>query len=142
MSARLRVAVPGHLLALAPFGGHAKMWHRVLAGLADHVEIVAAEPRRLRRPDVVLCSGHDDLPAARAPLVAQIHEAGWRDPELRAVLSPAFLDHIAPRTEAAAHAGALVITGAQRVAEDLTEAFGVEPERLRVVPHGVDPGFT
>jgi len=142
MSARLRVAVPAHLLALTPVGGHAKVWHRVLARLADDVEIVAAGTRRLRRPDVVLCSGHDDLPAGGAPVVAQIHEAGWRDPELRALLSPAFVDHIAPRTEAAAHAARLVLTGARRVAEDLTEAFGIEPARLRVVPHGVDPGFT
>jgi len=142
VNGRLRVAVPAHLLALAPIGGHAKVWHRVLAELGDQVEIVAAGPRRLRRPDVVLCSGHDNLPLGRAPLVAQIHEAGWRDPELRATLSPAFLEHIAPRTEAATRRARLVLTGAQRVAEDLTAAFGIEPGRLRVVPHGVDPGFT
>ncbi|HET9102218.1 MAG TPA: glycosyltransferase family 1 protein [Solirubrobacteraceae bacterium] len=138
---RLRVAVPAHLLALPAQGGHGKVWHRVLSGLAAQAELVPAPGARLRRPDVTLCSGHDDLPVARGPLVAQIHEAGWRGAELEAVVSPEFRAHIEPRTAHAARTATLVITGAQRVAEDLSAAYGIDPARLRVVPHGVDPDF-
>ena len=124
---RMRVAVPGHLLALGPAGGHGKVWHRVLAGLRDHAELVPTPGGRLRRPDVTLCSGHDDLPATRGPLVAQIHEAGWRGPELEAVVSPEFRAHIEPRTARAAQAASLIITGARRAADDLVAAYGDRP---------------
>lgn len=142
MSERLRVAVPAHLLTHPAVGGHGKVWRRVVDGLQAKADLIPAGDERAWRADVTLCSGHDDLPPSPAPLVAQIHEAGWRTPELEAVIDPAFRAHIAPRTEAAAHAAALVITGAGRVADDLVAAYGIDPLRIRVVPHGVDPVFS
>jgi glycosyltransferase involved in cell wall biosynthesis len=146
MTKRLRVAVPAHLLDLAPAGGHGKVWHRVLHELGEAVEIVPLPLRRgLRRrsrADVVLCSGHDDLPTTDAPVVAQVHEAGWHEPELRAVLDPAFLAHIAPRTERAVRTVARVIVPSQQARADLIRAYQIDARRVRAVPHGVDPGFT
>lgn len=141
MSDRLRVGVPAHLLRLPAQGGHGKVWHRVLSGLRAEAELIALPAGRRTRLDVTLCSGHDDLPSVRGPLVAQIHEAGWRGAELEGLIDPAFRAHIAPRTAAAAGAATLVLTGAARVADDLAAAFGCDPDRLRVVPHGVDPTF-
>ncbi|MGH2870022.1 MAG: glycosyltransferase, partial [Solirubrobacteraceae bacterium] len=137
MTGRLRVAVPAHLLELAPVGGHGKVWHRVLGELDEAVEILPLTVRRgLRRrlrPDVVLCSGHDDLPATDAPIVAQVHEAGWHEPELRAVLDPAFLAHIAPRTERAVRVAARVIVPSEQARADLIRAYRIDSGRVRAV---------
>ena len=71
MNRALRVGVPRHLLTLPASGGHGKVWHRVLGELRHSAAIVElGEPRgprppRWRRLDVVLASGHDDLPATR-----------------------------------------------------------------------------
>jgi glycosyltransferase involved in cell wall biosynthesis len=149
MSAELRIGVPAGLLALEPVGGHGKVWHRVLAELGERATIVAlgrrrgfARGRSAPRLDVVLASGHDDLPRTDAPLVVQVHEAGWFEPGLRAVLNPEFLAHIASHTESAVRAAVRVITPARVPAADLVAAYGLDPTRVRAVPHGVDPGFT
>src|SRR5581483_9915961 len=136
MSRALRVGVPRHLLMLAPSGGHGKVWHRVLGELRHQTRIVELGGRRrspaLRwgRIDVVLASGHDDLPAATAPLVVQVHEAGWFTPELRDLLGPDFLAHIAPRTERAVHSADRVIAPSQRARLDLIEQYGLEAAKV------------
>jgi glycosyltransferase involved in cell wall biosynthesis len=165
MSARLRVGVPAELLVLPASGGHGKVWHRVLHELRRSVELVAlAAPgtapgtalglrrrsrigRRAIPPgspdlDVVLASGHEPLPVTDAPIVAQIHEAGWFAPALRAVLDPEFLGHIEAHTEAAVRAAAQVIVPSPTVARDVAAAYALDPERVRAVPHGLDRGFT
>lgn len=149
MRRTLRVGVPAPLLGLAPVGGHGKVWHRVLGALADSVRIapIAADGGRLRRlglraPDVVLADGHGELPAAGAALVVQVHEAGWFEPELRALLDPAFLRYIAPRTEGSVHAAAHVITPSEAARRDLVRAYGLRPDRVHAVPHGVDGAFS
>ncbi len=106
----MRIGVPAGLLELAPVGGHGKVWHRVLAQLGRSERLIALPARRRRRVDVVLASGHDDLPdTGGAPLVVQVHEAGWFEPALRDTLEPAFLAHIAPRTERAVAVAQAVI---------------------------------
>jgi glycosyltransferase involved in cell wall biosynthesis len=154
MSDELRIGVPGHLLALAPAGGHGKVWSRVLAqlrGSATIVELGARSRRdgRYRRPvrrrrsevDVILCSGHEQLPDPVAPVVAQVHEAGWFDPELRGVLDPGFLARIAPLTERAARTATQLITPSNRARADLIAAYGLPADRVHAVHHGLDPGF-
>jgi glycosyltransferase involved in cell wall biosynthesis len=145
---RLTVAVPTPLLALAPVGGHGKVWHRVLAELRRSVRIVPLRPGRrrvsnalVRRPQVVLASGHEALPDARAPLVVEVHEAGWITPELRSTIDPTFLAHIAQHTEQAVHAAADVITLSASARSDLISAYGLEPERVHAVYPGVDAVF-
>lgn len=146
MSGTLRVGVPDHLLALPPSGGHGKVWQRVLAQLRDSASIVALGPRRApwrprRRVDVVLASGHDDLPATRAPLVVQVHEAGWFDPGLRELLDPRFLAHIAPRTDHAVCAADRVIVPSLQARQDLIDDYSLNPDKVRAVHHGADPVF-
>ncbi|HEX3832644.1 MAG TPA: glycosyltransferase family 1 protein [Solirubrobacteraceae bacterium] len=140
----MRIGVPKELLQLAPVGGHGKVWHRVLAELGGTETLIALPTGRWRRrPDVVLTSGHDDLPDTRgAPLVVQVHEAGWFAPELRGTLDPAFLAHIAPRTEHAVKSATAVITPSRAAATDLAAAYGLPAGRVHPVAHGVDPVFS
>lgn len=148
MNRRLRIGVPESLFALAPVGGHGKVWRRVLAELRGSATVIAIDrdgrPRaRAARaaPSVVLASGHDDLPRVTVPLVVQVHEAGWFDPVLRTTLNPAFLERIAPYTERAVHAAARVIAPSAAARRDLIAAYGLEPERVFAVHHGVDSTF-
>jgi glycosyltransferase involved in cell wall biosynthesis len=138
----MRIGVPAELLELAPVGGHGKVWHRVLAELRRTERVIALPTRRRRGVDVVLASGHDDLPATGgAPLVVQVHEAGWFTPALRDTLDPGFLAHIVPRTERAVKTADAVITPSHAAARDIVAAYGLPPERVHAVDHGVDPGF-
>jgi glycosyltransferase involved in cell wall biosynthesis len=145
---RLTVGVPSALIGLEPAGGHGKVWHRVLAELRRSERVVALDRSGLRsrlstgrRPAVVLASGHEDLPASRAPMVVQVHEAGWFTPELRAQLDPAFLEFIADRTERAVRSASHVITPSSAARRDLISAYTLDPERVHAVYHGLDPVF-
>jgi glycosyltransferase involved in cell wall biosynthesis len=140
----MRIGVSRGLLELAPVGGHGKVWRRVLAELGRTETLIALPAGRWRRrPDVVLASGHDDLPDTRgAPLVVQVHEAGWFAVELSDTLDPAFLAHIAPRTEHAVKTALAVIAPSRAAAADLTAAYGLPAGRVHAVPHGVDPVFS
>jgi hypothetical protein len=107
VSQLLRIGVPASLLELPPDGGHGKVWNRVLRELERSERVVALPDvrrprlagRMTRRPrlDVVLASGHDDLPPADVPVVVQVHEAGWSEPELRDSLDNEFLAQIESR---------------------------------------------
>jgi glycosyltransferase involved in cell wall biosynthesis len=148
LKSRLRVGVPAPLLELAPVGGHGKVWHRVLTALAASVELIPLAPDGRRRgrlpraaPEVVLASGHDELPPVSVPLVVQVHEAGWFDPQLRDILQPSFLDQIAPRTERALRLASEVITPSEAARRELISAYGLDPGLVHAVPHGVDDGF-
>lgn len=147
-SRRIRVGVASELLALAPRGGHGKVWHRVLTHLASHATVVPIDhrtgrPRRRlsRQPSVVLAEGHTDLPPSRAPLVVQIHEAGWFDPALRATLDPEFYEFISSRTETAVRAADEVITLSEASRRDIVAAYHADPKRVHAVHLGLDPAF-
>jgi glycosyltransferase involved in cell wall biosynthesis len=145
----LRIGVPAPLLSLEPVGGHGKMWHRVLEQLREHATVISIDGagrragRRLRRrPDVVLADGHAELPRARVPVVAQIHEAGWFEPRLRATLNPAFLAAIESVTERSARGAAHVITPSRSARGELITHYGLDPARVHAISHGVDRTFT
>ncbi len=150
-NASLRIGVPDELLRLSADGGHGRVWSRVLAELSRQHRIVPLSggrrltPRTLRRPpdaEVVLADGHNPLPSTRAPIVAQVHEAGWWSEELRAVLNPDFLAHIALHTERSVQAAAQVITPSQAARREVIDSCGVPPERVHAVAHGVDALFS
>jgi glycosyltransferase involved in cell wall biosynthesis len=88
------------------------------------------------RADVWLASGHDP-PPGREPLVVQVHEAGWADPELRAFLDSTFADGIEANTRAAVELAARVITPSAAARDQVIEVFGLPGERVHAVPHGV-----
>ena len=149
VAGELRIGVPGSLLELAAEGGHGKVWRRVLYLLAASDVVVALPARRrfpgVRQPriDVVLADGHNPLPERiDAPLAVQVHEAGWFEPELRAVLNPEFLAHIERYTgEAVARADA-VIAPSRAAAAGVVDGYAVDPRRVHAVWHGVDQIFT
>jgi glycosyltransferase involved in cell wall biosynthesis len=144
--ARLRIGVTPALLAMAPAGGHGKVWHRMLAALRERARLVALDApgrvaRRRRRVDVVLADGHDELPRTDVPVVVAIHEVGWRSPQLRALLNPEFLAGIEHRTELAVREAVHVLTPSQCSRRDVLELYGCDGGRVHVVSYGVDPVF-
>lgn len=141
MSALLRVGIPDELLALPPRGGHGKVWNRVVEELRQSAHVSRTGRRLGRRPQVVLASGHAPLPRTRAPLVVQIHEAAWFEPELRALLDPDFLADIERQTQAAVRVAAHVITPSRAAARDVAAAYGLDPDRVHGIHHGADRVF-
>lgn len=146
---RLRIGVPSDLLDLPPVGGHGKVWHRVLEGLARRATLRAIDgangdtvsrlPRR--GLDVLLANGHADPPSTTRPLVVEVHEAGWFSEELRTTFDPGFLDAIARRTERAVREADRVITLSAASARDLSELYDLDPARVHPVALGVDSAF-
>lgn len=147
---QLRVGVPAGLFDLPPVGGHGKVWHRVLDAMAPHAGMRRLDPAtgrplsRLKRGqgDVVLADGHAELLPMKAPLVVEVHEAGWFTPELRETLDPDFYRGISARTQAAVRAADRVITLSGSAARDLAHLYDLDPERVHGVPLGVDPCFS
>ena len=141
-SERLRVAVPPEVATMSPRSGHGRVWTHVLAGLRERValeERSGGRRRWRRRRDVWLADGHRPLPdGIDAPLVVQVHEASWRDPELRALLDPAFAEALDANVTAAVERANIVITAAASAKRELERAYGLDPERIVIAPHGVD----
>lgn len=141
--ARLRVGLAPELLSLPPATGHGVVWRSALSELEqlEGVRLV-----RRGRADVWLA------PATTAevpgdPLVLQLHEVGWHDPELRTYLEPEFADHLERHTAANLEAADQVITPSETSRRQLIEATGFAAARVHAVHHGVDhqrfrPGVT
>ena len=145
----LRIGVPAPLLSLEPFGGHGKVWNRVLEQLRERADVVSVDGagrrtgrRPGRRPDVVLADGHAELPRGRLPVVAQIHEAGWFDPGCERRSIPRSWTRSSPSPSAARAAPAHVITPSRSARAELIAHYGLDPARVHSVPHGVDGTFT
>ncbi len=142
MSRTLRVGAL-EALRLASAGGHGRTWTNVLdrLGAMAGVELVFAPEAgesTSRSVDVWLADGHAPLEGTGRPLVVQIHEVGWRDPVQRSMLSPYFVAHIERLTAQAVAAAERVITPSEAARLDVVEAYGVPPERVHAVAHGVD----
>ena len=120
-----------------PATGHGRMWHEVLRRLPDIDGLALFEGRSWRRPDVLLADGHAPVPAGRLPLVAQVHEASWRDPRLRSLLAPEFADTLDRHVAATVARASYVLTGAESARQEITRAYDIDPARVRVAPHGV-----
>jgi glycosyltransferase involved in cell wall biosynthesis len=73
------------------------------------------------------------------PLVVQVHEAGWDDPEIRGLLDPFFLEEILEgRVGGAVRAAAHVITPSESARRQVMSHWEVSGDRVHAVPHGVD----
>lgn len=148
MIGKLRVGVPARLFELEPVGGHGKVWRRVLERLDSSLELIRLADdgrplRRLRRrPQVILADGHAELPASDVPLVIQVHEAAWFDPQLRELLDPPFAQALAGWTASAVQAATAVICPSEVVRRELLGVYRLSPESVHAVHHGVDPVFT
>lgn len=76
-------------------------------------------------------------PSSGHPLVVSIHDAGpWLWPETFGRRGRSFHSQGA---RAAARRADVVLTGSQAAADEVATYIGIPPERIRVVPYGVDP---
>jgi len=144
---RLRVGLPAALRALGPASGHGRVWSGVLPALSRHVRLLerrieGERPTRpgpfRRQPEVWLGDGHAGALAVEEPVVLQVHEIGWQDPELRAVLHPDFARAIEEATASAVRAAARVIVPSMASREQVIAGCDIAPEHVHAVPHGVD----
>jgi glycosyltransferase involved in cell wall biosynthesis len=120
----------------------------VLAVLRDRARLIPigrdGRPQdvlRFARASVLLASGHEPLPPTAVPMVVQVHEAGWLDPELAGLLNREFLEEIAAQTGRAVGRAAQVITPSEAARRDVIAAYGLEPQRVHAIHHGVDGVF-
>lgn len=131
---RLRVRVVLQPADTRAGTGHGNMWRRVLTELTKMDDVTLT---RRGRADVWLANGHDEPPDGR-PLVAQIHEIGWQDHELRAYLDPAFSAQMERSTRATLDVATRVITPSESSRRQVVETHGWRADRVHAVPHGVD----
>ena len=143
MTARLRVAVPTAIEQLNPRSGVGTMWRHVLAGLAPDVDLRPSDPDRARRwrsrPDLWLSDcGFGALPV-REPVVVQVHEAGWTEEDVRPLIDPDFLEVVLEgRVGDAVRAAVAIVTPSASSRQQVIDHWGIAPERVHAVPHGVD----
>ncbi len=90
---------------------------------------------------MLLADGHAPVPPTEVPIVVQVHEAGWFDPELRELLDPEFYAAIATETKKAIGRADHVITPSESARRDVINGYGTDPARVHSVAHGVDPTF-
>ncbi len=143
MTARLRVAVPAAIEHANPRSGVGTMWRHVLAELAREVDLRYREPGRRRgwgrRPHLWLSDcGFGALPV-HEPVVVQVHEAGWADPEVRSLLDPEFVETVLEGLVGdAVRAAVAIVTPSASSRQQVVDHWDVAPERVHAVPHGVD----
>ncbi|CAN5683446.1 glycosyltransferase family 1 protein [soil metagenome] len=138
---RLRVAVPAALGELPRASGHGKVWGQLLdrLGARCQLELVARpQARRWRRPDVWLWDGHQGALDVPSPRVAQLFEAGWAEPDVRATLDAGFLAAIERQTADAVACADAIITLSASSRDQLVEQYGADCDRTHVVHLGVD----
>lgn len=138
------VAVPSDRWRLDPKTGAGRVWHTTLSelGRADRVE--PRSPGRLRsrlgaRPDVWLIPGHEGPIDAAAPIVAVVHGSAWKlDDGLLEMVPRAYAEPLIRSTEATVAVASDVIVPSEYTRRGLTDGYGLDPDRVTAVPHGVD----
>jgi glycosyltransferase involved in cell wall biosynthesis len=74
------------------------------------------------------------------PSVTLVFEAAWADPELRALLAPAFLEVVETATEAAVQAASAVLAASVSTARQIVAFYGIDAQRVHVTHPGIDHG--
>ncbi len=109
-----------------------RLWHRARVPLP--VQLLAG-----RRADVVYSPDLIVAPAGRTPRVPTVHDLAFRvRPDL---YPPALLRYLEAVTDRQLAAAAHVVTVSRATRDDLVERAGVGPDRISVVPNGVDGRF-
>lgn len=108
----------------------------------DTVWYLGVLPRRAARDhvDVLHCPGHRGPLGSRVPLVLTVHDlAVLRHPETFNRWTRTYSRVVLPRL---ARSAARVIAVSDFTAREAVELLGVDEERVRVIPHGVEAPFT
>ena len=71
--------------------------------------------------------------------MACVYEVNWGTPEFDREHAPGFVETIGPHTEAGVRRADRILTGASSSKRQIVDAYGVPPDRVHVVPFGVDP---
>jgi glycosyltransferase involved in cell wall biosynthesis len=124
---------PGFMDRLELQTGHARVWREVVnqfsrQGLLD----VGGNP------DVWFFNAHDGNPGLNGKAVAVAYEAGWGTPDLDALHTPAFVEAIDASTRSGVAGADAVVVPSESSKWEIIERYEVEPERINVVPLGVD----
>jgi glycosyltransferase involved in cell wall biosynthesis len=130
-------------------GGHGRVWNEVIPRLSASAELrfpfTAVGPLGARlvlpprpRPEVWLVSGHHGPWLSSQPVVSVVYEVSWHKPELRCLLSPEFAQMVEENTRRAVRDSDWVIVPAEASRKEVVEVYRVHPDRVRVVPLGVD----
>jgi glycosyltransferase involved in cell wall biosynthesis len=109
------------------------VWRSVLGELSAMPGVRLSERGRA---DVWLTGALSELTEQR-PLVVQVHEVGWRG-ELGATIEPVFAEHLERHASLALAAATRVITPSRAARAQVVDEYGFDPDRVHVVPHGVD----
>jgi glycosyltransferase involved in cell wall biosynthesis len=117
-----------------PHTGYGRVWTEALPRLAELAELVTGD----MGPEVWIIDGHSGDPGVEGPVVACVFEVGWGTPEPDREHAPGFVDTIAPLTEAGVRRADRVVTGAESSKRQIVQAYGVPPDRVHVVPFGVN----
>jgi glycosyltransferase involved in cell wall biosynthesis len=131
MAARLPRLRPGRYAVLRP--------PAALTQRAGHLWEQALLPLATRRSQAIYC------PANAAPILTRrivlvIHDlAALRHPEWYSAQFAIYHRHVLPRL---AHRALRLITPSEFSRRELADAVGIDPERVAVVPNGVDERFS
>jgi glycosyltransferase involved in cell wall biosynthesis len=98
-------------------------------------------PRALRRLGAALAHFQHALPrSCPCPAVVTVHDLSFeRDPSVMGLRHRLTFRVVVPH---AVHHAARVLEVSERTKQDLVELYGVDPSRVVVTPHGVDPAFS
>ena len=76
---------------------------------------------------------------AHRPFVLTVHDLQFRTyPQYFSALKRAYLGAVIPRS---AHRASVVAVPSEYVRQSVASAYGVDPERIVVVPHGIEPAL-
>ena len=107
----------------------------------QELRMIHAVPRALRALRPALAHFQHALPiGSPCPAVVTIHDLSFeRDPRVMGFADRITFKLVVPR---AARMAARVLAVSERTKRDLIELYDVDPERVTVVSHGVDPAFS
>jgi glycosyltransferase involved in cell wall biosynthesis len=111
-----------------------------LAARLQELRMAMAVPRLLRRRRPALAHFQHALPLrCPCPAVVTVHDLSFeRDAAAMGSLDRWIFRRVVPR---AARQARRVIAVSERTKRDLVDLYSIAPERIAVIPHGVDPAF-
>jgi glycosyltransferase involved in cell wall biosynthesis len=107
----------------------------------QEVRMLHAVPRALRRLGAALAHFQHALPlSCPCPAIVTVHDLSFeRDPSVMGIRHRTIFRVVVPY---AVKRAARVLTVSERTKDDLVELYGLDPGRIVVTPHGVDPSFS